>query len=738
MADLIGNLNEMQRRAVLHERGPLLILAGAGSGKTRTLTHRVAHLMAERDVPASRILAVTFTNKAAGELRTRLERLVGDESLPWVATFHAAAVRILRTHAERIGFARNFAIYDDQDQERLLRQCLRDLDISDEVIQARSAAHAIDAAKNRGLGPSAIPVHDDRSEAVKSVYARYQEQLARSNAVDFGDLLLHTTRLFQEHADVLDRYRERLLHVLVDEYQDTNRVQYDLTNLLASTHRNLCVVGDDDQSIYRWRGADVGNILDFEKDYPDAVVIRLEQNYRSTQTILDAAGAVVARNERRKGKTLWTDNARGDRVRSTRLGDDLEEARYVVDELQRLHRAGTPLRDVAIFYRANAQSRPFEEALARRRVPYAMVGGVKFFARAEVKDVLAYLRILDNPRDSLSAKRIINVPARGIGSTTVDRIAALEDAAGGFLAACRRACEDGTLRGAAAQKVGAFLDMVTAFSRWRTELPLHELAARIIEESGYARMLRDDGGEQARDRLQNLEEMVRGMEEYSASDQALQDYLEHAALVSDLDSLDAAADRVTLMTLHAAKGLEFPIVFMTAMEEGLFPHARSGSDESEIEEERRLCYVGMTRAMKTLYLTHAKRRRTFGTPKFNERSRFLNEIPAELLEETDLAESGERVWERPSPANRPQRPLSPRNQPGRAGMRATYGDEGVRIVYDNDEDGLRAGRRVRHAEFGVGVVKSIEGAGDKRKATVHFASVGTRKLILKFARLEPE
>jgi len=738
VADLISSLNPMQQQAVLHDSGPLLILAGAGSGKTRTLTHRVAYLMGERGVPAARIFAVTFTNKAAAELRARLERLVGGDDLPWVSTFHSAGVRILRAHIDRIGFARNFAIYDDQDQERLLRECLRDLKVSDEFLNARAASNAIDAAKNRSVMPADFPVHDPRTETIANVYRRYQDRLQRSNALDFGDLLLHTTRLFDEHPDILGRYRERLLHVLVDEYQDTNKVQYRLTNLLASGHRNLCVVGDDDQSIYRWRGAEVSNILEFESDYPDAVVIRLEQNYRSTQNILDAAGAVVARNERRKGKTLWTENPRGDRIRLVRLGDDLEEARYVIDELQILQRDGKRLRDIAVFYRANAQSRPFEEALARRRMPYAMVGGVKFFSRAEVKDVLAYLRVLDNPADSLSAKRIINVPARGIGATTVERIAALEDEAGGFLAACATSVARGALRGAAAEKVGSFLRMIESFQKLRDTLPLHEFASRIISDSGYGRMLSEDSSEQAQDRMQNLDEMVRGMEEYSASEQALQDYLEHTALVSDLDSYQASDDRVTLMTMHSAKGLEFPIVFMTAMEEGLFPHSRAGSNEQDIEEERRLCYVGMTRAMQRLYLTHAKRRRTFGTPKFNERSRFLDEIPIELLDETDLARTSEPMWDsRPSPSPSPSQrpPIAARNQ-GRV-VATSYEDDSVRVVYDNDVDALTVGRRVRHAEFGVGIVRGIEGTGDKRKATVHFQSVGPRKLVLKFARLEP-
>lgn len=735
MEDLIAKLNDKQREAVLHVSGPLLILAGAGSGKTRTLTQRVAYLMREHGVAPHRILAVTFTNKAAGELRERIEKLVDDRGLPWVSTFHAAGMRILRAHAERLGYQRNFAIYDDQDQERVLRECLRDLRLPDDLIDSRSAAHAIDAAKNRGILAPAYPVHDPRSEAIAAVYKRYTGRLQRSNAVDFGDLLLLTLRLLEEHEDVLDSYRGRLLHVLVDEYQDTNRVQYRLTNLLASRHRNLCVVGDDDQSIYRWRGAEISNILDFERDYPDAVVIRLEQNYRSTQTILDAAGAVVARNARRTGKTLWTANDRGERVRVVRLEDDLDEARFVVDEVRRLHHAGKRLRDVAVFYRANAQSRPIEEALVRARLPYAMIGGVKFFARAEVKDVLAYLRLLANPADAISARRIVNVPARGIGATTVESVAALEEEAGGFLAACSLALERGVLKPAAASRVSAFVDMIDGLRRLSECLPLHEFAAQLIGDTGYHRMLADDESEQARDRIQNLEEMVRGMEEFAASDQALQDYLEHAALVTDLDTYAHSEDRVTLMTLHAAKGLEFPFVFMTAMEEGLFPHSRASSSEAEIEEERRLCYVGMTRAMERLCLSYARRRRSFGQPKANERSRFLDEIPAELVEAVDLARSDvQRDRPAQSRASSPARTQGVRYQ-GQPVMTRCENDE-VQVVYDA-EDALRIGARVRHAEFGVGVVKGLEGQGEKRKATVSFASVGDRKLILKYARLQP-
>jgi DNA helicase-2/ATP-dependent DNA helicase PcrA len=714
--DLLSSLNPMQQQAVLHGDGPLLILAGAGSGKTRALTHRVAHLIAARDVQPWRILAVTFTNKAAGELRARVERLLGPTEPPWVSTFHSTCARILRRDIEVLGYTRDFVIYDDQDQERLLKQCLRELNIPEQVLSPRGAGSLIDAAKNRALSPAQVERDDVWQERVARVYELYQQKLQRANALDFGDLLCCTLRLFEEHAQVLEHYRQRFLHVLVDEYQDTNRVQYRLTNLLASGHRNLCVVGDEDQSIYRWRGADIANILDFERDYPDAVVIRLEQNYRSTATILDAAGAVVARNRQRKGKTLWTENPRGECIKLAELTDDLDEARFVTAEIARLQREGTALRDIAVFYRTNAQSRAFEEALARNRIPYAMVGGVRFFARAEVKDVLAYLRLLVNPADSLAVRRIINVPARGIGVATVERIAALEGEAGGFFPALTLALQRGALKAGAAEKVQAFVDLIRGFGELLQRLPFPQLTARIIEESGYGVMLREDDTESGQERRQNIEQLLAGMEEHAAGAQSLQQYLEEVALVTDLDAHDGSAERVTLMTLHAAKGLEFAVVFMTAMEEGLFPHARVV--EVDVEEERRLCYVGMTRAMQRLYLTHARRRRVFGDAQYNSRSRFVDEIPEHLLDQR-------ATLARPSFAARYE------DGEGQDDIEC-----GIRVVYDC-EDGLRAGTRVRHATFGIGTVQQLEGAGEQRKATVIFKSVGRKKLVLKYAGLEP-
>jgi len=730
VSDLLAALNPPQRQAVTHGEGPLLILAGAGSGKTRTLTQRIAWLIREQEVRPWEILAVTFTNKAAGEMRERLEKLLGESVKElWVSTFHSACVRILRRELERFGFTAQFTIYDDGDQERLLKSVLQDLNIAEQTLKPRAAAGAIDGAKNRGQWPEDLPADDYAGELLARVYARYQERLKLANALDFGDLLLWTVRLLETDLEVRQRWQGRFRHILVDEFQDTNQVQYRLIRLLTGGHRNLCVVGDDDQSIYRWRGAEVGNILNFELDFPGCTTIRLEQNYRSTKTILAAAGGVVAKNFDRKGKTLWTENPEGEPVSRETLGDDIEEARFVTTEIVRQHRNGRKLRDMAVFYRTNAQSRAFEEALVRDKLPYVMVGGVKFFARMEVKDILAYLRLLVNPADSVAARRIINTPPRGIGAATVEKITPLEAEAGGLLPACKLACERGVLSGSAANRVGGFVALMGGFKKLLDEeLPYAELAAEVIEASGYGPMLREERTEEARDRLRNLEELLAGMEEHAASEPTLAGYLEQIALVTDLDSYDQSLDRVSLMTLHAAKGLEFPVVFMTGMEEGLFPLSRSGSGDEELEEERRLCYVGMTRAMEKLTLTHARRRRVYGDYQFNPPSRFLGEIPPHLLDG-----ASNTVVHRPATHNLAS--LFERVEPD-LGDESPFLDDEVRIVPEAG-DGLRLGMNVRHAMFGLGTVRRIEGHGDQQKVIVYFHRVGPKKLLVKFAGLEP-
>lgn len=738
---LLADLNPMQRQAVQHGEGPLLILAGAGSGKTRTLTQRVAWLIREGGFAPWQILAVTFTNKAAGEMRERIEKLLDGGELPWVSTFHSLCVRILRREIPVLGYTADFTIYDDQDQERLLREVLRELNLNEKVLKPRAAAAAIDGWKNRGLLPGDVDRDEYYGEQTARVYDLYQKRLRQANALDFGDLILIAVRLLEQEPAVLRRWQGRFRHVLVDEFQDTNAVQYRLTRLLADGTRNLCVVGDDDQSIYRWRGAEVGNILGFERDYPEASVIRLEQNYRSTGTILAAAGEVVARNLGRKGKTLWTENPQGEKLTLEALPDDREEARYVAAEILHLRGTGKRLRDMAVFYRTNAQSRPLEEALVEARLPYVMVGGVKFFSRMEIKDILAYLRVLVNPADSISARRIVNVPSRGIGQTTVGRITEFEEEAGGFLPACHLALQRGLLGPAAARRVEAFVDLMEEFRQKLDSLPYPQLTSALIEATGYGPALREEKSEEARERLRNLEQLLAGMEEHCAREATLQEFLEQVALVTDLDSYDGSLDRVTLMTLHAAKGLEFPVVFMTGMEEGLFPHSRAGYGGDELEEERRLCYVGMTRAMHKLYLTRAQRRRIYGDYQFNPPSPFLAEIPGKYLDHQPVAAPSAA----PFKASHNLASVFEKLGTGSAGQEVSSQDDhlqetdfvdDVRLVPEAEE-GLRIGTRVRHLKFGVGIVRRLEGSGDNQKVMVYFSTVGPKKLLLKFAGLEP-
>lgn len=728
MTDLLDQLNPMQQLAVKHDKGPLLLLAGAGSGKTRALTHRIAWLIQMYKVDPWRILAVTFTNKSADEMKDRLAKLLNGDQGVWVSTFHSACVRILRQDIEPLGFGRNFTIYDDQDQERLLKTILREKGLDEKKLKPRAVAAAIDRAKNKALSPEFLDDGDVHTAQIVDIYKTYQERMKQANALDFGDLLMLTVHLFENHPEVLDKYRQRFHHILVDEFQDTNLVQYRLIHLLASGHGNLCVVGDDDQSIYRWRGAEIGNILGFERDFPQCETIRLEQNYRSSKTILDAASAVVSQNSSRKAKKLWTENPSGDGVTLETLPDDLEEGRYVANEISRLKRVGRRhLRDIAVFYRTNAQSRVIEESLRNTRIPYVIFGGVKFYSRMEIKDILAYLRIFCNPQDSVSARRIINVPARGIGAATVNKIASCEQTAGGFLPACEQALERGLLQGSAAKKVKSFLGLIQDFRLKVNDMPYPQLTAELIDRTGYGPQLREERTDEARNRLDNLEQLLAGMEEHYGREGTLQEYLEEVSLITDVDSYDPVLDRVTLMTLHSAKGLEFPVVFMVGMEEDLFPHSRSFEGQDEIEEERRLCYVGMTRAMEKLYLTHARRRRIFGDYQFNPPSRFLEEIPQNLFENVKsqpvhkpASHNLASLWEQ----------ALPDQEEGPSDL------DQIRIVPDA-EQGLRIGLQVRHIKFGVGTVRRLEGSGDNQKVTVYFHRFGPKKLLVKFAGLEP-
>ncbi|HZV81748.1 MAG TPA: UvrD-helicase domain-containing protein [Geobacteraceae bacterium] len=746
--NILKNLNPPQKQAVQHGTGPLLVLAGAGSGKTRVIVHRIAWLIRELGVRPWQILAVTFTNKAAGEMRERVERLLGGVETPVIATFHAACVRILRRDGERLGFGSNFAIYDDKESERLLKEILAEQNIDEKKYPVRAFASAIDECKNAGNLPVDLVTGDQMADNLVRVYSAYQERLKKCNALDFGDLLLYTVKLFEEHPDLLANYREKWQWLLVDEYQDTNPIQYRLVKLLAGERRNLCVVGDDDQSIYRWRGADIRNILDFERDFPGVVVVKLEQNYRSTSTIIDAAGAVVAKNRGRKKKTLWTENPAGEKIVYRRLEDERAEARFVCREIERHTRRGGSLRDLAVFYRTNAQSRSVEDTLVAEGVPYHMVGGMRFYERMEIKDILAYLKVIDNPADEISLKRIINVPTRGIGHTTVDRISETAFRQGtSFYEALHRAGNESYLGNGPRGKIAAFAGFMEKMRRLAGELPLAELTARIMDETGYVAKLKEERTTEAADRLANLQELLVAMEEFSRNsrEEGLSPFLEQVALVSDLEKGSENRDSATLMTLHAAKGLEFPVVFMIGMEEKLFPHVRALEDGEQMEEERRLCYVGMTRARERLFLTNARRRRIFGQDQYNQPSRFINDIPREQLDQED---------EQPSFGFRGQGSAGHYDEKGGvASYHQAVGhnlsvvhahaagsvpevDNEVEMVPEDDGAEIYIGMKVRHGKFGVGTIRKIEGSGDEQKVIIWFNSVGPKKLLVRFAGLE--
>jgi DNA helicase-2/ATP-dependent DNA helicase PcrA len=739
---IMHNLNPRQKEAVLHGEGPLLILAGAGSGKTRVIVHRIAHLIQEQGVPPRNILAVTFTNKAAAEMRERVEKLLAGGDSPLIATFHSACVRILRREIERLGYTSNFAIYDDKDSERVLKDIIRELNLDEKKYPPRMFAAAIDDCKNSGSGPEEISTEDHVREKIARVYAAYQERLKRCNALDFGDIIMLTVRLFETAPEVLQSYRDRFRWILVDEYQDTNPIQYRLVRLLAGERMNLCVVGDDDQSIYRWRGADIRNILDFEKDFPGVTVVKLEQNYRSTQNILTAAGKVVEKNRGRKGKTLWTENPSGERIVHRRLDSDREEARFVCREIERQLRQGVAPTDIAVFYRTNAQSRVLEDALMGAGVSYHMVGGMRFYERMEIKDILAYLKSLDNPADEVSLKRIINTPPRGIGGVTFDKVA---DLASGqdipFVQALREAASGNMLARGPRARLAEFVALMDGFAGLVTSLPLPELAARIIKDSGYEARLKDERTEEARERLDNLRELLSALDDFerTSEEKGLSAFLEQVALISDMERGARNRESVTLMTLHAAKGLEFPLVFMTGMEERLFPHVRALDDPEQMEEERRLCYVGMTRARQRLWLTNARRRHFYGQEQCNSPSRFLGDIPRELLELQEDHQTG-FGWGS-SPARSDGRAkngwddvMHYSQHHAEASADSAFPDNEVEVIPEGD--GVFIGMRVRHRKFGPGTIRKMEGQGDNEKVIVWFDSGGPKKLLLKFAGLE--
>lgn len=747
--DYLKDLNPPQREAVLHGDGPLLILAGAGSGKTRVITYRIAHLIRERDVRPGNILAVTFTNKAATEMRERLERLL---SIPlrglWISTFHAACVRILRQHVERIGYKRQFVIYDETDRSSLIKTCMQDLRIDDKQYQPRAVIGRISALKNNLTDPeqfartSAGFGFDD---VVSRTYELYTERLKESGGLDFDDLLMLSVRLLEQNPDVLDHYQQLFQHILIDEYQDTNRAQYRLVRLLTAKHRSLCVVGDDDQSIYKFRGADITNILNFEKDYTDTTIIKLEQNYRSTENILGAASAVVKRNLGRKDKTLWTSRRGGEQVICYTAVDEKDEARYICRNIEKFTDDGKALRELAILYRTNAQSRALEDALRNRGIPYRIFGGLRFYDRKEIKDIIAYLRVLHNPADSVSIRRIINVPARGIGDTTIDKLERAAKQKGVPLYEAAKEPAAAEIAKAASGKLREFMSFMERLRTDMGDLTLTDLARRVIGDSGYLKALEEERTIEARIRIENLTEFLTATEDFQEQnrDAGLDAFLDQVALITDMEQQSAGdgkggtkADSVTLMTLHNAKGLEFPVVFIAGMEEGLFPHSRSAESEEELEEERRLCYVGMTRAKERLILTHASERRLYGYPQANLVSRFIEEIPAELVDREGMAaitaNTGRRYvdWEDAAAPNTIV--ASPRT----GNHRAEKTSAAAKTAKASGTTPYYNGAVVKHAKFGIGTVQRSEGAADDLKIIVSFPGHGVKTLAVKYANLE--
>ena len=721
--DLDG-LNPDQRDAVVHDHGPLLVVAGAGSGKTRVLTQRIAYLIS-KGVHPMHILAITFTNKAAQEMRERVAALVGPvANSMWVSTFHSACVRILRVQAEHIGYPKNFSIYDQSDSNRLVGYVIRDLGLDPKRFPARGVQARISLWKNELLVPhdAAQRANNSIDEKYVDVYREYQRRLERAGAMDFDDLLTNTVRLFKQHPDVLRTYQDRFAHILIDEYQDTNSAQNEIVVMLGAKHHNVCVVGDTDQSVYRFRGADYRNILQFEEAFPEVTTIVLAQNYRSTQTILDAANAVITNNQQRKPKNLWTDQGEGDKIVRYFANDEFEEARWVVDGLKTIHdEEHRSWNELAVFYRTNAQSRVLEEALTYGGVPYKVIGGTKFYDRREVKDALAYLRIAANPLDEVSIKRVLNVPKRGVGDTSVAKVDAYANESGiSFALALRRASE-AKVAGAAAKGIAIFVALVDECHAMLNEGP-GTVLRHALESSGYLSELAAEGTVEAAGREENLLELINVANEFTT----VEEFLEQVALVADTDDLDEA-NHVTLMTMHSAKGLEFPVVYIVGLEEGIFPHSRALNDPIELEEERRLAYVGITRARQRLSLSHAWSRSLYGNTQYNPPSRFLNEIPDELVERQGNADSGEdsKRYAYRSQAERGYAPSFSRRVPMSSAA-----------VAQTPHHGLKLGDDVEHPTFGEGVIMEIRGEGEKAEATIRFRLVGTKHLSLSWAPLK--
>lgn len=737
---IYDGLNKEQGEAVFHTEGPVLILAGAGSGKTRVLTHRISYLIEEKGVNPWNIMAITFTNKAAAEMRERVDKLVafGSESI-WVTTFHSSCVRILRRHIEQLGYSSSFTIYDTDDQKTLMKDVCKMLNIDTKVYKERALLSMISSAKNELISAEEYELNvagDFAKKKVAQVYKEYEKQLKANNALDFDDLLVKTVRLFQNNEAILEHYQDRFRYIMVDEYQDTNTVQFKLISLLAGKYKNLCVVGDDDQSIYKFRGANIYNILNFEKVFPDAKLIKLEQNYRSTSNILNAANAVICNNAGRKDKTLWTENEDGDKIKVRQFDTAFDEAEYIIRDIRTLVNSGEgSYNDHAILYRTNAQSRMFEEKFVAANIPYKIVGGVNFYARREVKDMLAYLKTINNGKDDLAVRRIINVPRRGIGLTTINRIqdAAIERDIDFYDALCGARTISSVGRGLA--KLESFVAMIEHMKGKVDELSISDLLKLVIDLTGYIDTLKEEGDEEAEARIENIDELMNKITIYEESCEdempTLSGFLEEVALVADIDNLEEEQDYVILMTLHSAKGLEFPNVYLVGMEDGLFPSYMSitADDPTEIEEERRLCYVGITRAREVLTMTCAKRRMVRGETQYNKISRFLKEVPVYLVD------NGNRIMKEDIevPVQKPYQEAKMAFK-----QKAFYSTKEKKqyTVSGENGPGYEVGDRVRHMKFGEGTVLDITQGGRDYEVTVNFDNVGVKKLFAMFAKLQ--
>ncbi|RPF50678.1 DNA helicase PcrA [Aquisalibacillus elongatus] len=732
--EILSGMNQPQQQAVQHTEGPLLIMAGAGSGKTRVLTHRIAYLLAEKDVAPYNVLAITFTNKAAREMKDRVERLVGEEAKNIImSTFHSLCVRILRRDGDRIGLDRNFAIYDMTDQLTTVKEALRMNDIDTKKFEPKSVLFTISGFKNQLKTPKEAKneANNYYEEIMAQQYETYENLLRKNQAIDFDGLIMETFNLFNRVPEVLNFYQNRFQYIHVDEYQDTNRAQYQLVNLLASRFKNLCVVGDSDQSIYKWRGADIYNILSFEEGYPNAKVIYLEQNYRSTRTILDAANSVIERNTSRKPKHLWTDNPDGTKIRLYEAYDERQEARYIIDQIQEIRGEGKrDYKDFAVLYRTNAQSRAMEDVLMKSDIPYQIIGGTKFYERKEIKDLLAYLRLIANPHDDISFMRVVNVPKRGIGKTSVEKLqthAEMNDQS------LYDAVLESDFTGISKKAVNQLHSFRTMIEQWRKQqefLSVTEIVQEVLKRSGYEEMLKNDRSIEAQGRLENLDEFKTVTQQFEevSDDQSLIAFLTDLALVSDLDqSDDESDDKVTLMTLHSAKGLEFPIVFLIGLEENIFPHSRSLFDEEEMEEERRLAYVGITRAEQFLYMTYASSRTFFGRRQSNQPSRFIDEIPDELVEREGTL-SG-MTFEAGGHFDQAIQDLQAKQQPPKPKRKAQKMQQPSATPKT-----WSPGDKVEHKKWGQGTVVKVEGSGENAELDIAFPSpVGVKRLLANFA-----